>query len=278
MKIFCKFPTVNISKRIFWLIICIDKSFIWTNLKAIFSIFRYFYIYIYIYIYAFSRRFYPKRLTLHSSYSFYILSALAFPGNRTHDIGVANAMLYQLSYRKALLHPHITESISNSCIWTKYGPIRANLASMGSLFVQLSDYVYTSVSKNWPLWLVLWSKVSNDNYTHRLSPVFSAATAHCSCADVLFTIQTTFRISNQTRFIWKNSVFSLDLNLAAFGAHLTSGSFFQLQTALYLIVSSCLEWIQVSDSFLMSWEVCQVLSLWSWINRASKIFQFNILF
>ncbi len=58
-------------------------------------------IYIYIYIYAFSRRFYPKRLTLHSSYSFYILSALAFPGNRTHDLGVANAMLYQLSYRKA---------------------------------------------------------------------------------------------------------------------------------------------------------------------------------
>ncbi len=59
--------------------------------------------YIYIYIYAFSRRFYPKRLTLHSSYSFYILSALAFPGNRTHDLGVANAMLYQLSYRKAKL-------------------------------------------------------------------------------------------------------------------------------------------------------------------------------
>ncbi len=57
-------------------------------------------IYIYIYIYAFSRRFYPKRLTLHSSDSFYILSALAFPGNQTHDLGVANAMLYQLSYRK----------------------------------------------------------------------------------------------------------------------------------------------------------------------------------
>ncbi len=57
--------------------------------------------YIYIYIYAFSRRFYPKRLTLHSSYSFYILSALAFPGNRTHDLGVAGAMHYQLSYRKA---------------------------------------------------------------------------------------------------------------------------------------------------------------------------------
>ncbi len=59
-------------------------------------------IYIYIYIYAFSRRFYPKRLTLHSlHYSFYILSALAFPGNRTHDLSVASAMLYQLSFRKA---------------------------------------------------------------------------------------------------------------------------------------------------------------------------------
>ncbi len=52
--------------------------------------------------FTFSRRFYPKRLTLHSSYSFYILSALAFPGNRTHDLGVASAMLYHLSYRKAV--------------------------------------------------------------------------------------------------------------------------------------------------------------------------------
>ncbi len=32
---------------------------------------------------------------------FYISSALAFPGNRTHDLGVASAMLYHLSYRKA---------------------------------------------------------------------------------------------------------------------------------------------------------------------------------
>ncbi len=56
----------------------------------------------YIYIYAFSRRFYPKRLTLHLSYSFtFFLSALAFPGNRTHDLGIASAMLYHLSYRKA---------------------------------------------------------------------------------------------------------------------------------------------------------------------------------
>ncbi len=39
MKIFCKFPTVNISKRNFWLVICAAKNLIWTALKAIFSIF-----------------------------------------------------------------------------------------------------------------------------------------------------------------------------------------------------------------------------------------------
>ncbi len=40
MKIFSKFPTVNISKLNFLLVICIAKNFIWTTLKAIFSIFR----------------------------------------------------------------------------------------------------------------------------------------------------------------------------------------------------------------------------------------------
>ncbi len=38
-------------------------------------------IYIYIYIYAFSRRFYPKRLTLHSSYSFTFYQLLLSLGN-----------------------------------------------------------------------------------------------------------------------------------------------------------------------------------------------------
>ncbi len=42
MKIFCKFLTVNISKLNFWLVICIAKNFIWTTLKMIFSIFRFF--------------------------------------------------------------------------------------------------------------------------------------------------------------------------------------------------------------------------------------------
>ncbi len=42
MKIFSTFLTVNISKLHFWLVICIAKNFIWTALKAIFSIFRFF--------------------------------------------------------------------------------------------------------------------------------------------------------------------------------------------------------------------------------------------
>ncbi len=38
MKIFCKYPTVNISKLNFWFVICVAKNLIWTTLKAIFSI------------------------------------------------------------------------------------------------------------------------------------------------------------------------------------------------------------------------------------------------
>ncbi len=39
---------------------------------------------IYIYIYAFSRHFYPKRLTVHSGYTF--KSVCVFPGNWTHNL------------------------------------------------------------------------------------------------------------------------------------------------------------------------------------------------
>ncbi len=44
-------------------------------------------------IYAFSRRFYPKRLTVHSDYTFF-LSVCVFPGNWTHNLCTDNAMLY----------------------------------------------------------------------------------------------------------------------------------------------------------------------------------------
>ncbi len=44
--------------------------------------------YLFIFLYAFSRRFYPK----HSVYTF-VLSVCVFPGNRTHNLCTANAML-----------------------------------------------------------------------------------------------------------------------------------------------------------------------------------------
>ncbi len=45
MKTFCKCTTLNISKLNCWLVICIAKDFIWTTLKAIFSIFWFFFLY-----------------------------------------------------------------------------------------------------------------------------------------------------------------------------------------------------------------------------------------
>ncbi len=52
-------------------------------------------LYIYIYIYAFSRRFYPKQLTVHSGYTF-VLSVCVFPGNRTQNL--CAALLFMLSF------------------------------------------------------------------------------------------------------------------------------------------------------------------------------------
>ncbi len=52
---------------------------------------------IYNYIYAFSRCFYPKRLTVHSGYTFFFFFFFflvhVFSGNRTHNLCAANAML-----------------------------------------------------------------------------------------------------------------------------------------------------------------------------------------
>ncbi len=41
----------------------------------------------------------------------YILSVFAFPGNRIHDLGITNVMLYCLSYRKVLAYV-ITKTLS----------------------------------------------------------------------------------------------------------------------------------------------------------------------
>ncbi len=49
-------------------------------------------LYIYIFRFTFIRCFYPKWLTVHSGYT-YFLSVYVFPGNRTHNLCAANAML-----------------------------------------------------------------------------------------------------------------------------------------------------------------------------------------
>ncbi len=113
-------------------------------------------VYIYIYIYAFRRRFYPKRLTLHSSYSFYILSALAFPGNRTHDLGVANAMLYQLSYRKAVYsersegpQPKTSPAFATELfpVNERKPPIQADLGAAPGMTIKDLDKLSKRISK-----------------------------------------------------------------------------------------------------------------------------------
>ncbi len=43
--------------------------------------------------FTFIRRFYPKRLTVHLGYAFF-LSVCVFPGNWTHNLCAANALLY----------------------------------------------------------------------------------------------------------------------------------------------------------------------------------------
>ncbi len=54
---------------------------------------------------------------------FTFLSTLAFPGNRTHDLGVASAMLYQLSYRKAVprCEGHFVSSVYLNTFSSLYG-------------------------------------------------------------------------------------------------------------------------------------------------------------
>ncbi len=87
MTIISECPTYK-WKIHFWLVICIAKNFIWTTLKMIFSIFRFF-------------------------------CSLRF-------------QIY------------------------KYCPLITNHTSMEILCTQLSDDVWISMLKNWPLWLVLW--------------------------------------------------------------------------------------------------------------------------
>ncbi len=70
----------------------------------------------YIYIYAFSRRFYPKRLTI--AFRLYIfLSVCVFPGNRTRNLYHWATGTHQLSQYWGVCNMYL--SFSNKSIWRK---------------------------------------------------------------------------------------------------------------------------------------------------------------
>ncbi len=72
---------------------------------------------------------------------FYILSALTFPGNRTHDLGVASAMLYHLSYRKATVN--VMYNVDSK--WSKAAVIALDAEKA---FDQIEwQYLYSVLSK-----------------------------------------------------------------------------------------------------------------------------------
>ncbi len=103
MKIFCKFPTINISKLNFWLVRCIAKNLIWTTSKAVFSIFGF------------------------------------------------------------LLHSHIPDF--------QVVIFRTNIVLSQQTIHQWKAYLFSShmmykyqFKKNWPLWLVLWSRVTYNKF------------------------------------------------------------------------------------------------------------------
>ncbi len=52
---------------------------------------------------------------------------------------------------------------------------------MESEFIQLSDYVQISISKNWPLWLVLWSRVT---YIYNIINIYTYDWEVCVCVYV----------------------------------------------------------------------------------------------
>ncbi len=78
-------------------------------------------IHLYIYIYAFSRCFFPKRLTVHSGYTF-VLSVFVFPANRTHNLCVLTEpqehFTIQSLYGKVDLTNMLSfECFDSNCFW-----------------------------------------------------------------------------------------------------------------------------------------------------------------
>ncbi len=74
------------------------------------------YFILYIYIYAFSRRFYPKRLTVHSGYTFCIVSMCVPWESNPGNLCAANAMLYHWATGTPLFTFHLVD-LGEFLIW-----------------------------------------------------------------------------------------------------------------------------------------------------------------
>ncbi len=98
-----------------------------------------------IYPFTFSRRFYPKRLTVHSGYTFF-LSVHVFPGNRTHKLCAANAMLYH--WVTVTLYIYINSNVYVCvCVWYY----------ISLVYIYIYIYIY----------------IVNNNHSHIIMAVYS---------------------------------------------------------------------------------------------------------
>ncbi len=121
------------------------------------------------YIYAFSRHFYPKQLTVHSGYTFF-LSVHVFLGTRTHNLCAANAMLYHWATWTHFTY-FIINRVCRVCIWLIFIFILRNTESgfvqvrwvnrpKCSLLVYSKHHVHTQLLCTYSRFLLTWQHES----------------------------------------------------------------------------------------------------------------------
>ncbi len=126
---------------------------------------------------------------------------------------------------------------SNSRVSAKCCLVLTNHTSMEHLFIPLSDDVYISISKNWPLWLVLWSRVTVDAYiTSQVSRGFGSFECQCVQAKI-------------TRFVLLPVLFVFDLWTCR-------------KTTLNNTINTCELYIRMTNNVARLWNVSIGLHHW----------------
>ncbi len=134
----------------------------------------------------FSRRFYPLRLIVHSGY-IVVLSVCVFPGNRTHNLCAANAMLYHWATGntpKCEPHwPNVWNMCAHTILWddgthcnightlawrVSCGSVSNEIATTSLAFGQIEPGL---VHKNKNVFLTPWFSTKKQNKVHFYSRV-----------------------------------------------------------------------------------------------------------